>query len=74
MVLICCKPMPFFGLVTKRQFGHQPKLAHRAGDGLTTGLNGKSNAGGSLQATAAVGFRQGCVTVSAWLSAFLRKS
>ena len=33
--------MPFFGLVTKRQFGHQPKLAHRAGDGLTTGLNGK---------------------------------
>jgi mRNA-degrading endonuclease HigB of HigAB toxin-antitoxin module len=42
--------MPFFGLVTKRQFGHQPKLARRAGDGLTTGLNGKGNAGGSLQA------------------------
>jgi hypothetical protein len=33
--------------------------------GLTTGLNYRSNTGGSLQATPAVGFRHECVTVYA---------
>jgi len=33
--------------------------------GLTTGLNYRSNTGGSLQATPTVGLRHGCVTVSA---------